>query len=269
MHVLSVHFRNPIWVPLQRRYLDQALSVPHERYFSIEGISRDVFEESERLFPSNTNHIEKLEELTQIVYAHAQDDDWLLFIDSDAFLLTDIQSILTTGYDFVAVQRTENGDFHPHPCFTLVKVGLWKSLGDRNWDEGTWITASGVPATEMGGILLQRVRDSGVPWLPLKRMNSAGLHKLWFGVYGTPELGPVAYHHGAGSRDRVTRSDLIPKWQWPLAATRKIIWSLQRKRLKHLGIGPRAVAQGDPESINLAILDLIEREPEFFKLLVD
>jgi hypothetical protein len=36
-----------------------------------------------------------------------------------------------------------------------------------------------------------------------------------------------------------------------------------------LGIGPRAVVQGDPELINLAMLDLIEREPEFFKLLVD
>jgi hypothetical protein len=44
----------------------------------------------------------------------------------------------------------------------------------------------------------------------LTRRNTKELHPVWFAVYGDDEWGPVAYHHGAGFRDRRARADGAP-----------------------------------------------------------
>jgi len=255
-------------VPLQRRYLDKYVTVPHTRYFSTEGIDASHFKPDERLFPSDEHYFEKFEGLSREALERAESDDWLLFIDSDAFLLTDIQPLLETGTDLVGVQRLENGDFHPHPCFTLVKASQWTSLGKRNWDEGTWISSSGVPATEMGGLLLERINDQRVPWTQMTRVNNEGLHRLWFGVYGLDGSEPVVYHHGAGSRARVSRSDLVAKRDIPKAALKRLAWASKVGRRKALGLSVTDCLKGDPEVLNAGMLDLMTRDEDFWQLLV-
>lgn len=265
---MSVHYRHPEWIALQRRYLDSGLSVPNTRLFSIEGVDEGAFTEGETVLHSEDHYLVKFEELSATVMAQADPDDWLLFIDSDAFLLTDIRPLMQLGTDLVAVQRRENGDWHPHPCFTLVRASLWRDLGTGNWAEGTWITASGLPATEMGGTLLERVNAANVPWTKLTRVNSTGLHRLWFGVYGIDGRAPVVYHHGAGSRDRVSRSDLVARRQRPKEAWRRARWAMKDQRMEGLSLSLSDCVLGRSTEINRSLLAAMERDTDFWQYLL-
>jgi hypothetical protein len=268
VHVLSVHFRYSEWLPLQRRYLDNNLVTPSQYYFSIEDVDAGHFRPNDYLTDDVGLHQDKLDDLVETVLKRANPDDWLLFIDSDAFLLTDLTRLMNLGTDLVAVQRRENGDFHPHPCFTLVRARLWDEIGQRNWREGTWVTSSGVPATEMGGLLLERVTEMNIPWTKLTRVNVQGLHRLWFGVYGLDGVEPVVYHHGAGSRARVSRSDLIPRRYRPKAALQRAMWALENRRGRKLGLSLAECWGGRPEVLNGRVMTAIERYEDFWKNLL-
>ena len=245
------------------------VDVSHTRYFSVEGIPLEMFSSNDFVIESNRSHLEKLEELTQHVYARADEDDWIMFLDSDAFPLRRIAGILNGDTELIGVQRLENGDFHPHPCFTLTRVGQWKQLGENNWQEGTWMTAKGVPATEMGGTLLKRITEQGTDWMALNRLNDRGLHRLWFGIYGSPALGPVVYHHGAGSRPRVSRSDKLSWRQVPMDRAKRAAWAMQRKRSTLLASNVWSLTQGDPSTLDEAVMTLIESDQDPCQVLLD
>ena len=54
-----------------------------------------------------------------------------------------------------------------------------------------------------GGKILKVLEERGIGWNPVLRTNSKDLHPIFFGVYGG-----VIYHHGAGFRRPLTRSDI-------------------------------------------------------------
>ena len=58
------------------------------------------------------------------------DEDILLFIDGDAFPISDVATYAEEKlkqFPLIAVQRSENdGDPQPHPCFCITTVGFWK-----------------------------------------------------------------------------------------------------------------------------------------------
>ena len=133
-------------------------------------------------------------------------NDWLIFLDSDAFPIADLRSYLEkklTMHPLVAVRRDENlGEPQPHPCFCATTVGFWKEIGG-DWSRGyAWPTPLG-PVTDIGANLLGNLRERTVDWFPMTRSNKVDLHPVLFGVYDNQ-----IYHHGAGSRAPVMRVDL-------------------------------------------------------------
>jgi len=208
IHVLTVHWKDPSWIEIQLRYLRK--NIPNEfksyaflNYIELEHHGRFDYEFYEPI----SSHAIKLNILANYaVFNSVSDDDVIMFIDGDAFPIRDLGALVQSSLEeapFVAVQRLENnGDLQPHPCFAFTTVGFWKEIrGD--WQEGgTWKNSDGVTVTDVGGNLLEVFAARGIEWRKLLRSNNLDEHPLWFGIYGG-----VIYHHGAGFRASVSRSD--------------------------------------------------------------
>lgn len=243
------------------------MDVSHDRTFIVDGIEKSEFQPSERLLDLDAHAIARMELLSS-TYRYCPVDDWLLFIDSDAFILRDISELLTLDSDFIAIQRTDNGDWHPHPSFTLVRAGLWQEIGPRAWDARPWINDKGERVSEMGGELLHRVQEWQIPWTKLTRVNQRGIHPLWFGVYGLDGEVPVAYHHGAGSRTRTSRSDLIPRRQLPETWSRSLAWASTRRRQARFDLSIPQVLRADAGVLNEHVLRAIDADADFWHRLL-
>jgi hypothetical protein len=210
LHIATVHWRNPDWIDIQLRHLKKHLPEPFRVYAFLNEIPEA---HREKFFYSSSEpireHAIKLNRLADVIRSHsAADDDLMMFLDGDAFPISDLMPILVeklATHPLVAVQRLENnGDRQPHPCFCVTTVGFWKSI-EGDWRAGyTWTDRAGKPITDVGGNLLGILKRRKIEWVPLVRSNRRNLHPLWFGVYGD-----AVYHHGAGFRDdKVSRADL-------------------------------------------------------------
>jgi hypothetical protein len=208
-HVITVHWKEDRWVDLQKEYFDRNLGVGGYDFYSfLNELSQDhaskfVYSSSEPI----EDHATKLNLLADIACIRATgDDDILIFTDSDAFPIADLREYLAeqlAEHPLVAVQRLENlGDPQPHPCFCATTTGFWKKIrGD--WHAGfQWKNRLGETVTDVGGNLLGKLDSREIRWKPLLRSNKNNLHPLWFGIYGG-----IVYHHGAGSRNPVSRLD--------------------------------------------------------------
>jgi hypothetical protein len=208
LHVATVHFKSPRWIPVQIRELQRHLSVPFQTWTSLQGIDASYGRYFDHVLNQKGWHAEKLNHLALEIAHQADDDDLLMFLDGDAFPIADplplVESALSRA-ELVAVVRTENNlDRQPHPCFCVTRVGTWRSLpGD--WSQGyMWKTSSGELESDVGGNLLRQLELSGTRWAPLHRTNSHDLHPLFFGIYGN-----AIYHHGAGFRWPFARIDKV------------------------------------------------------------
>jgi hypothetical protein len=154
------------------------------------------------------SHAIKLNLLADMACFHStNDNDWLMFIDGDAFPIADIVSFSSRNLSkcpLLAIQRKENnGDRQPHPSFCLTTVKFWKEI-NGDWKHGCgWRDSDGNIVTDVGGNLLGKLEEKEIKWLPLVRSNKRDIHELWFGIYGD-----LIYHHGAGFRRPVSRIDL-------------------------------------------------------------
>ena len=202
LFVLSVHFKQEQWLPIQRRFLDELVDVEHERLFAVMGIPLEAFRPDETTVEYDGDHGRGLDLIAQRALKRANDEDWLLFIDSDAFPLQPISTLLKGEADFLAVQRVEYlGCEHPHPSFALIRAGLYTKLAP-SWTNGLffWTDESGRKVSDVGSGFIPALRECHEHFVPLRRMRSRELHPVYFGIYGTKQLGPVVYHHGAGSK---------------------------------------------------------------------
>lgn len=206
LHIATVHFGSPSWIPIQDRELRRNLSVPFQTWTSLEGIDPAYGRYFDNVIAQRGPHADKLNHLA-LEIAHAADDtDLLMFLDGDAFPFADPMPLIDASLrdaPLTAIQRVENGnDPQPHPCFSVTTVGAWKDLrGD--WTKGyMWDGLGGEPTTDVGANLLRRLNLSGTPWTPLLRTNGHNPHPVFFGVYGN-----AVYHHGAGFRWPVCRVD--------------------------------------------------------------
>lgn len=208
IHFVTVHWGSSFWIEPQLKYIAAHTDEPYKVYAYYTNINRDMssygfaFAEETAI----SDHATKLNRLAEIVSENAQNDDLIVFIDSDAFPIAPWVQFARSAlidYDLVAVRRDENvGDIQPHPCFCVTTVGLWRAI-NGDWREGhKWKNAEGQDVTDVGGNLLQLLATNNKSWLPITRSNRVNLHTLWFGVYGD-----IVYHHGAGSRDMLSRVD--------------------------------------------------------------
>ncbi len=201
IHVVTVHYRSDQWIEPQLRYLRSNLPAEHRLYAVLNDI--DPAWNSEFFYTTDRdgNHASKLNALAEVVREDADPDDLLLFVDGDAFPIAPVDRALLGGTPLAAVRRSENlGDQQPHPCFALTTVGFWFDIGG-DWRKGyRWTSSVGVQVSDVGGNLLGILTEKQIPWRPLLRSNRVDLDPLWFGIYAD-----VAYHHGAGFRNKVAR----------------------------------------------------------------
>lgn len=210
IHVLTVHWKDDCWIDIQRRYLQHFITAPFQLYAFVNHIPVD---HSAKFYYTNTeditSHAVKLNLLADMASFNARSaDDWLIFIDGDAFPVDDVVAFgeeHLAVHPLLAVQRRENfGDIQPHPAFCLTTVGFWRSIAG-DWKEGCcWANARGEAVTDVGGNLLAKLKERRVDWKPLLRSNRFDLHPLFFGVYGD-----IVYHHGAGFREAYSRVDKL------------------------------------------------------------
>lgn len=131
-------------------------------------------------------------------------DDWLLFVDGDAFPVADVTAYgneKLAQFPLVAVQRFENNeDRQPHPCFCLTTVAYWRDI-KGTWKPGfQWTNPQKQQITDVGGDLLGILQERGDDWYPMLRSNRAKYHPVFFALYDG-----LAYHHGAGFRKGCSR----------------------------------------------------------------
>jgi hypothetical protein len=208
LHIATVHFKSPRWIPIQTRELRRHVRVPFKIWASLEGISSSYGRYFDRVIEQAGPHADKLNHLAIEISHDAGEDDLLMFLDGDAFPFADPGPLIAAGLrdaPLLAVRRAENdGDPQPHPCFCVTSVGAWKALpGD--WTKGyVWKDANGEPKTDVGANLMRQLELSGTPWSPVLRTNRRNPHPLFFAIYGD-----AVYHHGAGFRSPISRVDTL------------------------------------------------------------
>jgi hypothetical protein len=257
IHVVTVHWMDSKWVGPQLDYLQRNLELPYRTWASLEGIADpttrarfDVVEDFEGM------HAPKLNWLADMVLEVADPEDLLVFIDGDAFPIRPIGAWMTEmlqRYPLAAVRRDEEREERqPHPCFCVTTAGFWKQINGDWQPGGTWKSPSGLEITDVGGTLYNQLRDEGVEWLPLLRSNTHELHPVWFAVYA----GHV-YHHGAGFRRRVARTDVQDN---RYLASPRLRDTARLYRQLHIGVGD-LVRRLNPTSVRTALRGLRQELP--------
>ncbi len=233
IHVLTVHWQTDQWIDIQLEALKRHILFPYRVYAFLNGI--DVGEHKDKFFYCSDENIKshaiKLNLLADLACIGSEsDDDWIVFLDGDAFPIADVVPYIEQRldkYPLLAVRRDEHqGDSQPHPCFCVTTVRFWKRI-EGDWKQGfKWKLKDGNMATDVGGNLLGKLIEAGISWYPITRSNIVDLHPLMFGIYGD-----IVYHHGAGFRTPVNRMDrthLLKRGQ----LLRKLSYFLNRKSFK-------------------------------------
>jgi hypothetical protein len=204
IYVLTVHWKFDFWVDQQIARLRKYIRDPFEIYAFCDGTRHDHSAKFDYCSPRKgiVDHASKLNALAGLVCDIADDDDVLIFCDSDAFPVRDITNYIRSSlarWPLVAVQRLENaGDLQPHPCFSMTTAGFWRRIGG-DWRAGpTWENSDGEVVTDVGANLLRLLWLNRVEWGKMLRSNRVNLHEVLYGVYDN-----VVYHHGSGSRPTV------------------------------------------------------------------
>ncbi|MBK1634208.1 hypothetical protein [Rhodovulum adriaticum] len=205
-----VHWKNTRWIGRQLRHIAGYTTGDYRIACFHTDLDGPIPEDSRWLFREETRireHATKLDILAhEVCRQGARDDDILVFIDSDAFPVAPWEARLLPALDrheLTAVQRLENfGSPQPHPCFCATTVGFWRRIGGT-WASGhKWRSETGAKVTDVGGNLLKHLEAENIDWAPLLRSNAYNPHPLWFGLYAD-----AIYHHGAGSRGKLSPQD--------------------------------------------------------------
>ncbi len=205
---MVVHWHTDIWIDIQLRYFARYIPQPFTTMAFLNGIDKQHYHKFDYSDDKPIrDHAIKLNQLAEKACDIGGQDDILLFIDGDAFPIADIAPLIDQleDYPLIAVKREENnGDQQPHPCFCLTTVKFWREI-DGDWRAGAkWRDSNGRLISDVGGMMYGKLAEKNICWKPLLRSNKKNIHPLWFGVYGD-----VAYHHGAGFRDKLCRLDAV------------------------------------------------------------
>lgn len=201
IYYATVHWKSDRWIDIQHSMLARYTDVPYRVYAYLNDIDQEHNKKFDVILDDDDpGHDVKLDKLARrIIDDGARDEDWIIFIDGDAFPIAPVHAGLkdfVKAHELVAVQRTENlGEKQPHPCFCITTVALWKRI-KGTWAMGyKWLSALGMPTTDVGGELLSIVDKHQINWLPLRRTNTLNLNSVFYAIYGN-----IVYHHGAGFR---------------------------------------------------------------------
>lgn len=268
INVLTVHWKDDRWIDPQLKYLNKNISLPYKVYAYLNYLPNEKHEDKFYYVLNDEieDHATKLNILADVVCNRdAKDEDWLIFIDGDAFPISDVVSFVSpilNEFPLAAVQRIENGgDKQPHPLFAVTTVGFWKKIkGD--WRKGYKWKNNNRNVTDVGGNLLGILENKKIDWYKILRSNKTNLHVLNFAVYGG-----VVYHHGASFRMNLARVDklvtpykpnLILKILDNFSPKKRFSAYFKRKHVIKISIQNKKQSE--------EIFKMIEKDEEFYKM---
>lgn len=210
IYIATIHWKTDKWIDIQLKYLKRFIRADFRIFTSLNHINKD---HSEKFYHVNDkddidDHGEKLNILAREILSDSKNpDDILIFIDGDAFPITDLTDYLNeklNNYPLIAIQRRENNDdIIAHPSFCATTVKFWKEI-DGDWNKGYYyLTGMGYDITDVGSYLFKNLTNQRIKWYPLHRTNKKNFHPLFYGIYDD-----IIYHHGAGFRECVSSVDL-------------------------------------------------------------
>ena len=174
------------------------------------------------------------------------------------------------SYPLIAIRRTENiGDIQPHPSFCLTTIEFWKFI-NGDWNSGyKWLNVYGELVTDVGGNLLRALEQKGIEWYPMLRSNKRNLHPLFFGIYED-----LIYHHGAGYRNPLSRTD---KCKYNYSRSTRLIHRILKKlhmprsfltRISPLEYKRRKIMT-DNYILQQKVYKMIREDPLFFHYFIE
>jgi hypothetical protein len=270
LHILSVHWKDDRWVDIQLAYFNKNIHLPFKVYAYLNFLP---VHHSQKFYYASTDsikdHATKLNLLAEVVCkSDAKDEDWLLFIDGDAFPISDVGSFIAPilkQFPLAAVQRVENGgDKQPHPLFAVTTVGFWKRISG-DWRKGYRWNNDTRSVTDVGGNLLGILEKEKIEWYKILRSNKTNLHVLNFAVYGG-----VVYHHGASFRPNLARVDKVVNPFKPNFILRLLSKSyLTRNITFYFKYQHENRIKEKNKKQSEEIFKLIEKDREFYKMFLE
>ena len=199
LRICTIHHETDKFLKLQHKYFKRHTKEPFKLYrgysdFQINETDEDCLDINLTQF--SNQHAHRMNYVFDVIRQESNDDDIIIFADSDTFPITDgwveyIKDKLQT-HPITAVLRQENmaaltecsREEHPHPCFIASTVKFW-SENNLKFDF----------QVNTGYNILLFLRSHGLDFFKLLRSNTVNVHPLMFAVYDD-----VIYHHGAGNR---------------------------------------------------------------------
>ena len=219
IHILTCHVFDDSWIDLQLEHIKRHTNQEFKIYSIYDCVSKQEFDKhknkwdyAEQLVEGEIsletgdplNHPYKLHHLVNVMAESADlENDWLVFIDGDAWPISDNWVEYTTQkaieHTVCSIKRLENdGECRPTPIFFMCRPKFWIENNLTWYPEGCfYIGDSGRKVKDVGCKCLYQLKDLQIDWYPLLRSNKVDYHNLWFGIYDD-----VIYHHSKGfSRD--------------------------------------------------------------------
>jgi len=268
IYIATIHWQSDYWIDIQCKYIEKYIPPPYSIFACLNGI--DIKPHVNKFDYINTDKIKdhgtKLNLLSTEILKHANDEDLILFLDGDAFPISNLRMLAKKYLDkhpLIAVQRKENlGDIQPHPCFCLTTAKFWKTI-KGNWQKGnfTWKNSEGRNINDVGGSLLDILNKNNIDWMPLNRSNEIDFHPVMFGVYHN-----VVYHHGMGFRKPASRIDRVNSKGFERRRKRFILAKkiLPLDLCKSL-LSPYNKVFRKNKKLNKKVLSWIETDSEFYR----
>ncbi len=220
IHVATVHWRDHRFIAPQQEFLKKYLDT-FKLWAYLDYISPDLYDANDFYYCSDSKlqkgkaeapfHAAKLQSLFDRIVNHpdTKHDDIIVFLDGDAWPINNLHNFINNhlkDFPLVAVVREENsGDQQPHPCFCFCTIGFWKRH-KLNWSYGFVGNENYPNRQDVGGFLLQYLKENNIKWKKLIRSRSLGPHPVFYGIYSN-----IVYHHGAGYRVAYTMEDVLKK----------------------------------------------------------
>jgi len=210
IHIATVHYKNASWIPIQLKYLRRHVHQPFMVHACCVGVGGNELEDVGKVYHTDfgkegsVNHSLNLHYLIDRIREVAEPRDLIMFLDGDAFPISDIDPALrmVDCRGMVAIRRDEGpSPWIPHPSFCLATMKYWDSI-PGSWADANWVMPDRTIVNDTGSMLYKRMFNKRMNWHKLFRSNVLELHPLFFGLYGD-----MIYHHGAAFR-----SYQLPGW---------------------------------------------------------
>ncbi|MEX0852324.1 MAG: hypothetical protein WD036_03450 [Bauldia sp.] len=263
---MTVHWKTDKWIMPQIQYIEKYTHSQYRLYAFFTDVNYECLKDKFYHVSEgpNKSHPRKLNKLADIACTRAMNaSDWLVFIDSDAFLIDEwIPYIadLLEDYPLIAVRRDENlGDPQPHPCFCVTTVGFWREIRGT-WEAGfKWKNNAGDWIADVGGILLQSLIEKNIVWFTILRSNKKNLHPVFFGVYDG-----IIYHHGSGSRSGLSRREAT-QFRGEMGSQRQLLPGLFGVNTGKVQVSTKAERLSEVEAISSRVFEEIVASSEFYR----